>query len=149
MPTPRGYRFFVDSLLTVCPLERARIEELEDRFQSAQPQQLISNASHLLSGLHALRRHRHRPAPAAPRIRQIEFISLSEKRILLILVTADGDVQNRILLTERGYSPAELVTAANILNQHFAGLDFDQIRHRLQEELRQLRTDLQSLMSAH
>ena len=148
VPTPRGYRFFVDSLLTVCPLERQRIEEIEDRFLSAQPQQLISNASHLLSGLTHFAGIVIAPRRAAPRIRQIEFISLSEKRILLILVTADGDVQNRILLTERGYSPAELVTAANILNQHFAGLDFDQIRHRLQEELRQLRTDLQSLMSA-
>ena len=148
VPTPRGYRFFVDSLLTVCPLERARIEELEDRFQSAQPQQLISNASHLLSGLTHFAGIVIAPRRAAPRIRQIEFISLSEKRILLILVTADGDVQNRILLTERGYSPAELVTAANILNQHFAGLDFDQIRGRLKDELRQLRTDLQSLMAA-
>ena len=148
MPTPRGYRFFVDSLLTVCPLERPASRNLEDRFQSAQPQQLISNASHLLSGLTHFAGIVIAPRRAAPRIRQIEFISLSEKRILLILVTADGDVQNRILLTERGYSPAELVTAANILNQHFAGLDFDQIRHRLQEELRQLRTDLQSLMSA-
>ena len=148
VPTARGYRLFVDSLLTVCPLERARIEEIEDRFQSAQPQQLISNASHLLSGLTHFAGIVIAPRRAAPRIRQIEFISLSEKRILLILVTADGDVQNRILLTERGYSPAELVTAANILNQHFAGLDFDQIRLRLQEELRQLRTDLQSLMAA-
>lgn len=148
VPTARGYRLFVDSLLTVCPLERARIEEIEDRFQSAQPQQLISNASHLLSGLTHFAGIVIAPRRAAPRIRQIEFISLSEKRILLILVTADGDVQNRILLTERGYSAAELVTAANILNQHFAGLDFDQIRLRLQEELRQLRTDLQSLMAA-
>jgi heat-inducible transcriptional repressor len=148
VPTARGYRLFVDSLLTVCPLERARIEEIEDRFQSAQPQQLISNASHLLSGLTHFAGIVIAPRRAAPRIRQIEFISLSEKRILLILVTADGDVQNRILLTERGYSSAELVTAANILNQHFAGLDFDQIRLRLQEELRQLRTDLQSLMAA-
>ncbi len=148
VPTARGYRLFVDSLLTVCPLERARIEEIEDRFLSAQPQQLISNASHLLSGLTHFAGIVIAPRRAAPRIRQIEFISLSEKRILLILVTADGDVQNRILLTERGYSAAELVTAANILNQHFAGLDFDQIRLRLQEELRQLRTDLQSLMAA-
>ena len=148
VPTARGYRFFVDSLLTVCPLERARVEEIEDQFHSAQPQQLISNASHLLSGLTHFAGIVIAPRRASPRIRQIEFVSLSEKRILLILVTADGDVQNRILLTERGYSATELVTAANILNQHFAGLDFEQIRLRLQEELRQLRTDLQSLMAA-
>ncbi|HEX5802258.1 MAG TPA: HrcA family transcriptional regulator, partial [Azospira sp.] len=60
----------------------------------------------------------------------------------------DGDVQNRILFTERAYSPSELTTAANTLNEHFAGLDFTQIRSRLQDEMRQLRSDLQSLMSA-
>ena len=148
VPTPRGYRFFVDSLLTVCPLERARIEELEDRFQSAQPQQLISNASHLLSGLTHFAGIVIAPRRAAPRIRQIEFISLSEKRILLILVTTDGDVQNRILFTERAYSAAELVVATNYLNQYFAGHDFEHIRTRVKDELLRLRTDLHDLMAA-
>ena len=148
IPTARGYRFFVDSLLTINPLERVRIEEIEDQLQSPQPQQLISSASHLLSGLTHFAGIVIAPRRAAPRIKQIEFVSLSEKRILLILVTSDGDVQNRILLTERSYTAAELVTAANILNQHFAGLDFEQIRNRLQEELRQLRSDLQVLMAA-
>ncbi|MCP5269564.1 MAG: heat-inducible transcriptional repressor HrcA [Zoogloeaceae bacterium] len=148
IPTARGYRFFVDSLLTICPLERARVREIEDQLQSLQPQQLISSASNLLSGLTHFAGVVITPRRAAPRIKQIEFVSLSEKRILLILVTADGDVQNRILLTERPYTPSELVTAGNILNQHFAGMDFEQIRRRLQDELRQLRTDLQSLMSA-
>ena len=145
-PHARGYRFFVDSLLTINPLERVRIEEIEDQLQSPQPQQLISSASHLLSGLTHFAGIVIAPRRAAPRIKQIEFVSLSEKRILLILVTSDGDVQNRILLTERSYTAAELVTAANILNQHFAGLDFEQIRNRLQEERRQLRSDLQVLM---
>jgi heat-inducible transcriptional repressor len=148
IPTARGYRFFVDSLLTVCPLERARIDEMEDLLQSPQPQQLISSASHLLSGLTHFAGIVIAPRRATPRIKQMEFVSLSEKRILLILVTSDGDVQNRILLTERAYTASELVTAANFLNQHFAGLDFEQIRNRLQEELRQLRSDLQTLMSA-
>ncbi|MBK8525412.1 MAG: heat-inducible transcriptional repressor HrcA [Betaproteobacteria bacterium] len=148
IPTARGYRFFVDSLLTINPLERVRIEEIEDQLQSPQPQQLISSASHLLSGLTHFAGIVIAPRRATPRIKQIEFVSLSEKRILLILVTSDGDVQNRILLTERSYTAAELVTAANILNQHFAGLDFEQIRNRLQEELRQLRSDLQVLMAA-
>ena len=138
----------MDSLLTINPLEKARIAEIEDQFQSRQPQQLISSASNLLSGLTHFAGLVVAPRRAMPKIRQIEFVSLSEKRTLLILVTADGDVQNRILITERGYSAAELVTAANILNQHFAGLDFDQIRSRLHDELRQLRSDLQSLMTA-
>ncbi|MFZ5510731.1 MAG: HrcA family transcriptional regulator, partial [Pseudomonadota bacterium] len=84
----------------------------------------------------------------APRIRQVEFLGLSEKRILLIIVTQDGDVQNRILFTQRAYTPSELITAANYLNQNFAGLDFEQIRLRLQEELKQLRADMTELMTA-
>ena len=82
------------------------------------------------------------------RIRQIEFISLSETRILLIIVTTAGDVQNRILTTKRGYSAAELAAAGSYLNQHFAGQDFRQIRARLQNELKQLRNDMTELMSA-
>ncbi len=148
IPTPRGYRLFVDSLLTVTPLERASIAEMEGLLHPTQPQQLISSASNLLSGLTHFAGIVAAPRRASPRIRQIEFVGLSEKRILLIIVTTDGDVQNRILFTERAYSPSELTSAANTLNEHFAGLDFAQIRNRLQDEIRQLRSDLQSLMAA-
>ena len=88
------------------------------------------------------------PKQDALKIRQIEFVSLSDTRILLILVTTAGDVQNRILFTKRGYSPSELVSAANYLNQHFAGLAFTEIRTRIQDELKQLRSDMTELMSA-
>jgi heat-inducible transcriptional repressor len=80
------------------------------------------------------------PRRRVPKIRQIEFVSLSEKRILLILVTADGDVQNRLLVSRHApYSPSELVTATNYLNQHFVGHDFEHIHARVQEELHELR----------
>jgi heat-inducible transcriptional repressor len=88
------------------------------------------------------------PRRVTPKIRQIEFLGLSEKRILLIIVTAEGDVQNRILFTQRAYTPAELVSAANYLNQNFAGLDFADIRSRVHEELRQLHADMSELMTA-
>jgi heat-inducible transcriptional repressor len=80
--------------------------------------------------------------------RHIEFLRLSDTRILLILVTPEGDVQNRILMTEKRYSPAELVEAANILNQHYAGLTFEDIRRRIREELRRLTADMTQLMTA-
>jgi heat-inducible transcriptional repressor len=80
--------------------------------------------------------------------RHIEFLRLSDTRILLILVTPEGDVQNRILMTEKRYSPAELVEAANILNQNYAGLTFDDIRRRIREELKQLTANMTQLMSA-
>jgi heat-inducible transcriptional repressor len=68
--------------------------------------------------------------------------------VLLIIVTADGDVQNRILFTQRNYNPTELIEAANYLNQNCLGLDFDQVRARVVEELRQLRADMSELMTA-
>ncbi|HEY6897090.1 MAG TPA: HrcA family transcriptional regulator, partial [Rhodocyclaceae bacterium] len=77
-----------------------------------------------------------------------EFVSLSEKRILLIIVTADGEVQNRILFTQRSYTPSELTEAANYLNQNCVGQDFEQVRGRLLEELSKLRSDMTELMTA-
>ncbi|MBI4988042.1 MAG: heat-inducible transcriptional repressor HrcA [Rhodocyclales bacterium] len=148
VPTPRGYRFFVDSLLTVQPLAEAQIHELEEQLQPNQPQRLISSASQLLSDLTRFAAVVVVPRRITPKIRQIEFLGLSEKRILLIIVTSQGDVQNRILFTQRAYSPAELVSAANFLNQNFAGLDFAEIRSRVHDELRQLRADMTELMTA-
>ncbi|HEX5801771.1 MAG TPA: heat-inducible transcriptional repressor HrcA, partial [Azospira sp.] len=147
VPTPRGYRLFVDSLLTVTPLEQARIEQMEGLLHPTQPQQLISSASNLLSGLTHFAGIVAAPRRASPRIRQIEFVGLSEKRILLIIVTTDGDVQNRILNTEKAYTASELVSAANYLTQNYAGLDFEQIRHRLASEIQQLRDDIKPLMT--
>ena len=108
----------------------------------------LETASRLLSGLTHFAGIVLTPRRKPPRIRQMEFVSLSEKRILLILVTTDGDVQNRILFTERPFSPSELVIATNYLNQYFSGHDFVQIRNRVKDDLRKLRGDLQGLMAA-
>ncbi len=148
VPTSRGYRFFVDSLLTVRPLEKEKLDAIEEQLLPSQPIQLISKASHLLSGLTHFAGIVLTPRRATPKIRQMEFVSLSEKRILLILVTSDGDVLNRLLFPERGYTPSELVAATNYLNQHFVGQDFEHISRRVQEELLRLRGDLQTLMAA-
>ena len=148
IPTPRGYRFFVDSLLTVEPLDSEKIHAIEGQLHPSQPQQLINSASQLISELTRFAGIVLTPRRKALKIRQIEFVSLSEKRILLILVTSDGDVQNRILFSERPYSPSELVVATNYLNQYFAGHDFEHIRERVREDLLRLRSDLQDLMAA-
>jgi len=150
IPTPRGYRFFVDSLLTMQPLEQidhARIlSELADA--KAQPGKIINHASRLLSDLTHFAGIVIAPRHPSNRIRQIEFIALSEKRVLLVLVTSDGNVQNRILTTDRPYSSAELIEAANTLNQNFVGLELSQMRHRVHDELVRIRADLQALMAA-
>jgi len=148
IPTALGYRFFVDSLLTVQPLENARVRALEGQLLPNQPQRLISSASHLLSELTQFAGVVVAPRKDAVRIRQFEFISLAESRILLIIVTTGGDVQNRLLITRRAYTAAELHGAATYLNEHFAGLSFDEIRRRVGDELRQLRSDMSELMAA-
>jgi len=104
IPTALGYRFFVDSLLTVQPLENARVRALEGQLLPNQPQRLISSASHLLSELTQFAGVVVAPRKDAVRIRQFEFISLAENRILLIIVTTGGDVQNRLLITRRSYT---------------------------------------------
>jgi len=147
VPTPLGYRFFVDSLLVVKPLDSQDLHQLEDQLQRDNPQRAIKAASQLLSQLTSFAGVVMTPRRRALSFRQIEFLRLSEKRILLIVVTPEGDVQNRILFTERDYSPAELVSAANFINQNYSGHSFEDIRQRLHEELREIRQDLMSLMS--
>jgi heat-inducible transcriptional repressor len=138
IPTPRGYRFFVDTLLTIRPLETSEISQLECQLHAENRQRLVASASQVLSDLTRFAGVVMSPR-RSPVFRHIEFLKLSDKRVLLILVTPDGDVQNRILLTERAYSAAELVEAATILNQKYAGLTFDETRKRIHEELKQLR----------
>jgi heat-inducible transcriptional repressor len=148
VPTPAGYRLFVDTLLTVRPLAERELSEIQGTILPDQPQRVISHASQLLSQLTRFAGVVVAPRRQLPKIRQIEFLALGERRVLLIIVTTEGDVQNRILFTQRSYSQSELATAANLLNEQFAGLDFHQIRERLQEDLRRLRADMVELMSA-
>lgn len=148
VPTALGYRFFVDCLLTVRPLSGSRVQELEEQLQRSPPQQRINSASQILSQLTHFAGVVVAPRRAPPRIRRIEFLGLSERRVLLIVVTQEGDVQNRILHTERAYSAGELERAANYLDRHFQGLTFEEIRVQLHDELRQLRSDVSELMNA-
>jgi heat-inducible transcriptional repressor len=148
VPTQRGYRFFVDTLLTLRPLDRVEIEQLEGNLHPEHPQRLLSQASQLLSELTHFAGVVVAPRRRAPAFRHIEFLSLSEKRVLLIIVTPEGDVQNRILFTDRTYTAAELVTASNFINQSYGGLTLDEIRQRLRDELRQLHQDMTALMTA-
>lgn len=145
IPTPRGYRFFVDTLMVVEPLQGGEAETLHDRLHPDEPQRVLSVAASLLSNLSHFAGVVMVPRRATT-FRQIEFLRLSDRRVLLIIVTPDGAVQNRILSTHRDYSRDELVEAANYINAHFAGIEFDEIRRRLQSELASLRDDITALM---
>jgi heat-inducible transcriptional repressor len=148
IPTPQGYRFFVDTLLVVKELASRELHHLEDQLHPDNPQRVIHAASQLLSELSRFAGIVMTPRRREPTFRQIEFLRLSEKRVLLIVVTPQGDVQNRILVTERDFSPAELVSAANYINQHYSGQSFEDVRQRLSQELRELRQDMIQLMTS-
>ena len=148
VPTAKGYRFFVDSLLVVKPLDQSEISELQDQLQADRPQALVSAAAQLLSSLTQFAGVVATPRRREPSFRHIEFLRLSERRILLIIVTPDGDVQNRILHTDRQYTPSQLIEASNFFNDHYAGQPFAAIRGLLADELKQLREDVVGLMTA-
>lgn len=147
IPTAQGYRFFVDTLMTIQPLNNVEMTHLEQQLHPDDPQRLMANASQLLSDL-----TRYAGMVMVPRRRsigfsQIEFIRLSEKRILLVIVTAEGEVQNRVLVADRLYSASELTHAANFLNQNYAGKSFADVQRQVQDELQQLHQDITGLMN--
>src|SRR4249920_572960 len=131
VPTARGYRFFVDTLLTIRPLDRVEINQLEGQLQVESTHRLVQSASHILSDLTRFAGVVMTPRRRSTSFRHIEFLQLSEKRLLLIIVTPEGDVQNRIMFTERTYPSSELTEASNFLNQNFAGSTFEQVKVRL------------------
>jgi heat-inducible transcriptional repressor len=138
IPTARGYRLFVDTMLTVQPSQFGAHSLAPD-----QPQKVISNAANLLSSLSHFVGVRRSSV-----FRHIEFLRLSERRLLVIIVSPEGDVQNRVIFTEVDYSQAQLVEAANFLNSHYVGLALEQVRERLQHEVESLRSEIASLMQA-
>jgi heat-inducible transcriptional repressor len=124
IPTPRGYRLFVDTMLTSRALTGWRRAGAGRGARAAppdQPQRVIANAAHLLSNLSNFVGVVTAPKKAGV-FHHIEFLRLGERRVLLILVSPEGDVQNRVIMTVRDHPQAELVEASNYLNSHYAGL---------------------------
>ncbi len=148
IPTALGYRLFIDTLMVVQPLDTIRVQQLEHQLQPDNPTRLLTQASNLLSELTQFAGVVATPNRAAITVRQIEFLRLSEKKVLLIIVMPDGEVENRVLLTEKDYGQPELTEAGNFLTQHYAGYAFQDIRQRIQSELHQLRHDMTTLMAA-
>jgi heat-inducible transcriptional repressor len=142
IPTARGYRLFVDTMLTVQPSQFSSQSLAPD-----QPQKVISNAANMLSNL-----SQFVGVVIAPRrssnFRHIEFLRLSERRLLVIIVSPDGDVQNRVIYTEVDYSQSQLVEAANFLNSQYVGQDIEKVRERLKGEVESLRSEIAALMQA-
>ena len=140
IPTARGYRLFVDTMLTA-----KRGDFATPSLPADQPQKVIANAAHMLSNL-----SQFVGVVVAPRrssvFRHIEFLRLSERRFLVIIVSPEGDVQNRVVHTAADYTQSQLQEAANYLNAHYAGLTIEDVRERLKGEVEQLRGEIVVLM---
>jgi heat-inducible transcriptional repressor len=148
VPTPKGYRFFVDTLLTVRPLEEMERQQLVEQLAPDDPHRVVIAASQVLSDLTHFAGIVVAPRRMGASLRHVEFFGLSEKRVLLVIVASDGEVQNRVLITDRSYTPSQLTEAANYINQHYAGIEFDQLRNRVRGELMDLHRDISGLMQA-
>ncbi len=144
IPTPRGYRLFVDTMLTAQP---GLIGVETTQLQPDQPQRVIASAAQMLSNLSSF--VGVVTAPKKPSVfHHIEFLRLGERRVLVILVSPDGDVQNRVVFTPQDLSQSELAEASNRLNAGYAGLTLEAVRERLRHEVDALRGEIAGLMSA-
>jgi heat-inducible transcriptional repressor len=147
VPTVAGYRLFVDSLLTVRPPSEDDLESLRARFAGGgDPKSLVESTSRLLSGVTHLAGVVMMPRHERNAFRQIELLPLSGARVLAILVTCEGEVHNRVITTERSFTPSELEEAANYLNRMFTGQDIKEVRKRLLEDLKRTHANMDALM---
>ncbi len=147
VPTVQGYRFFVDTLLSVKPLDQRAIEKIRAEFDVEQaPKDLVESASGMLSAITQLAGIVTLPRRDHPLFKRVEFLPLSENRVLAVLVSGKDEVQNRILKTERACSAAELQQASNYLNKLFSGKDLDEVRATLLREMQQTRSDMNEMM---
>jgi len=154
VPTARGYRLFVDTMLTARPVDaEATLSQLlteiggQRELQPDQPQRVIAQAASMLSNLSSFVGVITAPRRAGV-FRHIEFLRLGERRVLVILVAPDGDVQNRVIITAADHTQAQLIEATNYLNAHYGGLSIDDVRERLKTEVEALSADIAALMRA-
>jgi len=136
VPTVSGYRLFVDSLLTVAPLQQQQIDRVKDQLDPVQnADRLAESASSLLSEVTRLAGVVMLPRQDHTTLRQVEFVPLSDNQVLVIMIINGSEVQNRIIHTDRKYSPAELQQAANYINAIGSGDELADVRQRLLDEL--------------
>jgi heat-inducible transcriptional repressor len=149
VPTPRGYRFFVDTLLKLQQPVATDVNKLQEQIavdDSGDARELASSVSSLLSTMTDMAGLVTLPRASQVILRQVEFLPISNRRVLAILVVNDHEVQNRILSLDREYSESELKRAANFLNQTYAGKELNQVRELVLEEMRTTQESMNQLM---
>lgn len=147
MPTVQGYRLFIDTMLNVKPLDSSEVEVLKKQLNpDFNSKLLMRSASTLLSDVTRLAGVVMIPKRDLQVIEHVEFLPLSDRRVLVILVIHGGEVQNRVIHTDRDYSQRELQQAANYLNNRLRGHDLAELRDALKRELQEAQQELSNLM---
>jgi heat-inducible transcriptional repressor len=146
VPTQQGYRFFIDTLLKIKPLDARSVEELQHQLGTEKdPQLLLSRVSEVLANVTSFAGVVLIASQHDACLKQVEFLQLSEDRILAILVTEDGRVQNRVIPVDRDYSAGELVEAANYFNHTYRGFALIDVRRKLLEEVQADSSEIQRI----
>ena len=149
VPTVTGYRFFVDTLLTVRPLNVLEVKQLRDDFDAQDDANtLVETASKLLSSVTQMAGVVTFPRRETVAFRHIEFLRLSHGRVLVILVANEQEVHNKIIRPAKQFSAAELLQASNYLNSIFAGKDLSAVRATIIKDLQETR-ELMNLEMLH
>ncbi|HXN80333.1 MAG TPA: heat-inducible transcriptional repressor HrcA [Steroidobacteraceae bacterium] len=148
VPTDKGYRFFVDTLLQQRPLDEAASAEIRRQFEASRENStdLIATVSQLLSSATQLAGVVTLPRTRQASITQMEFVALSENRVLVVLVFNDREVQNRIIQLERHYSRDELKRASNFLNEQFRGRSLREVRQEILRQLSEAHAHMNQIM---
>jgi heat-inducible transcriptional repressor len=148
IPTAKGYRFFVDSLMVMKPLEQVEISRLEGEFTADRPQQLMNAAASLLSQLTHFAGVVMTPKRTEAGFRHIEFMRLSDRRVLLIIVTSEGTSRTASFTPTAPTRNRSSRKRPTFFNMHYAGQPYAAVRSLLAEELKSLREDIVGLMTA-
>ena len=148
IPTNKGYRLFVDSLVTVQSLDDVEISSLKNQLIASDNKHLISSAANTLSELTKFAGIVMIPKAKKIKYKHIEFIGISERRVLVIIITDDGNVQNSVLYTNHDYDKTSLTEAANYFNKEFSGYSVEEAKKRLVDDLKHMKTNISDLMSS-
>jgi heat-inducible transcriptional repressor len=149
IPTVQGYRCFIDCLVSVRPLETREVLDLQRQFKhDAAPHELLERASSMLSGITRMAGLVTLPRPERNSLRHVEFLPLSDNRILVVLVMSDSEIQNRVIHADRVYRRDELQRLANYFNQHYSGMSLAAVKGALLRDLEETRLHADQIMSS-
>ena len=147
VPTVQGLRLFVDTMLSIQPMDTQSLRQVEQHLDpDLSPKELVSNASELLARLTQMTCVVTTPKREGVALKHVEFVKLTDTRVLVVLVMQDREIQNRVIHTERIYGDIELTTAANFLNREFVGRPLEEIRTELLKSMRQDKDRMNHLM---